>query len=97
MAWHHDAMSTDTKTSKIKKRPTDTNELANLIGRMATGEAPIEPPPEEKPKHEKNAAAVALGKLGGLKGGKKRAESMTAEERSEAAKKAARSRWGDKK
>ncbi len=42
----------------------------------------------------KNPAAVSLGRLGGLKGGKARAKSMTKKERSEAAKKAAEARWG---
>jgi hypothetical protein len=45
-----------------------------------------------KPK-EKNPAAVALGRLGGLKGGKGRAESMTAERRREIAQRAAKERW----
>ena len=44
----------------------------------------------------KNPAAVALGRLGGLKGGKARAESMTATERSKSAKKAAQARWEDR-
>ena len=39
------------------------------------------------------AAAVALGKLGGLKGGKARAEKLTAKKRKEIAKKAAKKRW----
>ncbi len=43
---------------------------------------------------EKNQAAVALGRLGGLKGGKARAAKLTPEERSEIAKKAAAKRWG---
>lgn len=42
---------------------------------------------------EKNPAAVALGKLGGLKGGKARAASLTPERRKEIAKKAAQKRW----
>ena len=41
----------------------------------------------------KNPAAVALGRLGGLKGGKARAASLTKEQRQEIAKKAAASRW----
>ncbi|MEX2286141.1 MAG: hypothetical protein WD648_03565 [Planctomycetaceae bacterium] len=41
----------------------------------------------------KNPAAVALGRLGGLKGGKARAKALTKEERSKIAKKAARVRW----
>jgi hypothetical protein len=43
---------------------------------------------------EKNPAAVALGRLGGLKGGKARANKLTAEQRSAIAKKAAAKRWG---
>jgi hypothetical protein len=46
---------------------------------------------------EKNPAAVALGKLGGSKGGKARAKNMTKEERSESARKAARARWDKKR
>jgi hypothetical protein len=46
---------------------------------------------------EKNPAAVALGKLGGRKGGKARAAKMTAEERSESARKAAKARWAKKR
>jgi hypothetical protein len=42
----------------------------------------------------KNPAAVALGRMGGLKGGKARAEGMTAKQRSASAKKAAKARWG---
>ena len=41
----------------------------------------------------KNAAAVALGRLGGKKGGKARAAKLTAERRSEIARKAASARW----
>jgi hypothetical protein len=43
--------------------------------------------------HEKNPAAVALGKLGGSKGGKIRAAKLSAKRRSEIARKAARARW----
>ncbi|MBA7695032.1 hypothetical protein ES703_103649 [subsurface metagenome] len=43
---------------------------------------------------EKNPAAVALGRLDGLKGGKARAEKLTPERRVEIAKKAAMARWG---
>jgi len=47
-------------------------------------------------KKEKNPAAVALGRLGGLKGGKARAEVLSARRRKEIAQKAARSRWKSK-
>jgi len=44
-------------------------------------------------KRKKNAAAVALGRLGGLKGGKARAQKLTAEQRRASARKAAVARW----
>ena len=69
------------------KRPRDPNQLAKLIVDMATGEAPPDPKPEKDP------AAVALGRKGGLKGGKARASVLSSEQRSEIAKKAAKSRW----
>ena len=46
---------------------------------------------------EKNPAAVELGRLGGLKGGKARAAKLTPEERSESARKAAKARWEKKR
>jgi hypothetical protein len=46
---------------------------------------------------EKNKAAQELGRLGGLKGGKARAEKLTKEQRSEIARKAAKARWGKKR
>jgi len=49
--------------------------------------------PEEKPKPEKNPAIVALGRLGGLKGGKARKEKLSPERRKEIAKNATKSRW----
>jgi hypothetical protein len=72
---------------KRPRRPRDPNELAFQVFQEAIGEAL--PPPER----EKNAAAVALGKLGGAKGGKARAANMTPEERRESAMKAAKARW----
>jgi hypothetical protein len=72
---------------KRSRMPRDTNQLASLVVGLATGEAPAEP------ETGKNPAAVALGRLGGLKGGKARAKSMTKKARSEAAKKAAKARW----
>ena len=49
---------------------------------------------EEATKAGKDPHAVALGRRGGKKGGKARAAKMTPEQRSEAARKAARARWG---
>ena len=72
-----------------QKLPTDLNKRAKSIVDIATREDKD----KETPPVEKNAAAVALGRLGGLKGGKARAESLTAKKRSEIAKKAAAARW----
>ena|SRR5260370_652280 len=62
------------------KRPRDPNQLAKSIVDIATGQAPNVPPDDKDP------AAVQRGRLGGLKGGKARAEKMTAEERKASAK-----------
>lgn len=73
-----------------KKPPTDPNQLAAFIVAQATGQEPTE---EKPPVPEKNPAAVALGRLGGQKGGPARAKKLTAVERTEIAKKAAQKRW----
>lgn len=75
---------------RSRKRPRDVNQLAHLIGDIATGQVEDTEP---EPEREKDPAAVALGRKGGLKGGKARAAKMTAEERSAAAKKAVEARW----
>ncbi len=68
----------------------DINQLAKFIVDETTNEdKPIEP-------QDKNPAAVALGRLGGLKGGKARADSLTPERRKEIAKIAAQTRWINK-
>lgn len=72
-----------------KKRPRDANQLAKYIVDLSTGE--IDESEIKEPK--KNPAAVSLGRIGGLKGGKARAASLTPAERSAIAKKAAQSRW----
>ena len=74
-----------------KRSSRDLNETAFSIVQQVTGQAPREPRPEPKP--EKNPAAVALGRLGGLKGGKARAASMTAKQRYAIASNAASERW----
>lgn len=74
--------------NRSSKRPRDVNQLAKLVADLATGQV-------ELPKTDdgKDPAAVALGRRGGLKGGKARAKTLTAERRAEIARKAARSRW----
>lgn len=73
---------------RSSKKPRDLNQLAARIVGEATGE--IEP---LDPNEGKDPAAVALGRKGGLKGGKARAEALTPEQRSEIARKAAKARW----
>jgi hypothetical protein len=60
---------------------------------MNIQELPRETTAETMPPHVKNPAAVSLGRLGGLKGGKARAAKLSAKKRSAIAKKAARARW----
>lgn len=76
---------------RSRKPPRDVNELGAWIVDRATSDEP-----EPDPDAGKDPAAVALGRKGGLKGGKARAASMTPEQRSEAARKAAQSRWSKK-
>jgi hypothetical protein len=73
---------------KRSKMPRDPNQLAKMIVDMATGSAPAEPA-----KPAKNPAAVALGKLGGIKGGAARAKALSSKRRKEIAKRAAKLRW----
>jgi hypothetical protein len=76
---------------KRPRRPRDPFQLAHQVFQEAIREAP---PPQ--PEREKNPAAVALGKLGGAKGGRARAARMTVEERRASARKAAVARWKKK-
>lgn len=69
----------------------DINQTAFSIVQQATGQIPKVAPPAEPQK--KNPAAVTLGRLGGLKGGKARADSLTPAKRKAIAKKAAKARW----
>jgi hypothetical protein len=75
----------------LPKRPRDPNQRAFQIVGELTGT--LEPLPPKSTGPPKNPAAVALGKLGGSKGGKARAASLTPEQRREIAQKAARKRW----
>lgn len=75
--------------AKKPTRPRDTNQLAKSIVDIATGETKD----ESSPSDELKAAAAALGRKGGLKGGPARAKALSARKRSEIAKKAAKARW----
>jgi len=71
------------KRDPKRKRPADANQRAKMIVDLATGDQ-SEPDPDE----------AKQGQAGGEAGGKARAEKLTAEQRSEIARKAARARWG---
>jgi hypothetical protein len=76
---------------KRSSRGEDTNQIAARVVALSTGQ------PSPKGVRRKNPAAVALGKLGGSKGGKARAKSLSPERRSEIASDAARKRWQSEK
>jgi hypothetical protein len=85
--WH-----TATMTAKRLPRPRDPIQLGKLIGDILTGQVEdAAPTPPDYP--NKDSAAVALGRKGGLKGGKARAEKMAPKLR-DIARKAAKARWG---
>lgn len=73
----------------MAKRKKDENQIAASIIQQLTEIAETAP--------GKNPAAVALGRLGGLKGGKARAEKLSPKRRKEIAQRAAVKRWGQKK
>ncbi len=79
-------------TDKRLPRPRDPVQLGKLIGDILTGQVEDRvTPPADDP--HKDSAAVALGRKGGLKGGRARADSLTPEERKKIAREAAKKRW----
>lgn len=79
--------------NRSRKRPRDPNQLAKLVVDLATGEKCDD---DRQPEAGKNPAAVELGRLGGLKGGRARAKNLTPERRSDIARRAAQARYGKK-
>lgn len=80
------------RSSNNDERLPDPNKLAFRIAKSLSGE-----PIDEKPADDtggKNPAAVALGRLGGKKGGAARAKALSKKQRTAIAKKAAAARWG---
>ncbi len=80
---------------KRRTRPRDASLRALDVVRHATEEPGPEPAAESQPVPQKDPAAVALGRRGGLKGGKARAAALSPEKRREIAKKAAAARWSN--
>jgi hypothetical protein len=78
--------------NRSSKRPRDLNSLAKFIEDMATGQVEM-----AKTDDGKDPAAVALGRKGGLKGGKARADALSKERRVQIAKEAAARRWENKR
>ena len=78
---------------RLKTRPHDPSQLAYRIMLESTGQAPKTEAPEAK---RKNPAGVALGRLGGLKGGAARVAALGPKKRSAIAAKAAKARWEKK-
>lgn len=72
---------------RSRNRPKDANQLGKLIAALSVGEV------EDVADSGKNPAAVALGRLGGKKGGIARAKSLSASKRKKIAKAAAAARW----
>lgn len=80
---------------KKKTPPKDVNVNAFEILQAITGEPAEEPTKKKKPADPaKNPAAVALGRLGGKKGGPARAKKLSPQKRKAIAKLAAKVRWG---
>jgi hypothetical protein len=77
-----------------RSRPRDPNQLAHQVFLESIGEAKREQKPVDP---AKNPHAVALGRMGGLKGGVARAAALTPKKRSQIAAKASAARWGKKK
>ncbi len=76
--------------AKRSSKPRDLNSMAAAI--VAQSVSDDVPDPDDG----KNPHAVALGRAGGLKGGKARAAKLTPEQRSEIARKAAATRWSQR-
>lgn len=83
-------MACDKRSMPKRSSKLDINQIAAQIVQAAT--EPAKPQAKEK-RRKKNPAAVALGRLGGLKGGKARAQKLTNKERKAIATKAANTRW----
>jgi hypothetical protein len=87
-----------TMPKRTSKPEPDPNQLAKSILDRATADAPaVSGHAANHGEPKKNPAAVELGRLGGLKGGKARAEKLTPKERTDIARHAARLRWEKKR
>ena len=74
--------------SRAPRRPRDTNQLAKFIVELSTGDAA-----DADPNAGKDPAAIARGRMGGLKGGAARKKALTKQRRKAIAAQAAKARW----
>lgn len=81
-------MSHDAAMPKHPKRPRDPSQLAKLVVDIATGNV------QDAPQASDKGPMASLGRAGGLRGGRARAEKLPEERRSEIASQAAKVRWG---
>ncbi len=79
--------------TRKKRKHIDLNKLAFQIVSEAIGQEPTKEDPAKSTIKEKNPAAVALGHLGGLKGGPARAKALSKKKRIKIARDAAKARW----
>lgn len=79
------------KAKSSKKRPADVNQLAHFLGKQSTGDQ------DEPSKTDISRVMSALGRKGGKVGGKRRMQTLTQEQRSQIAFKAAQARWSKSK
>lgn len=79
-------------TGKRLKRPRDPIQLGKLVGDILTGQVEDRAAPSKKDEG-KDPAAMALGRKGGMKGGRARADSLSPEKRTAIARAAAEKRW----
>jgi len=84
------------RSSKSRGTPHDFTVIARRVVEQAIGER-LDGSPLPDPYEGKHPAAVALGKLGGAKGGRARAESLSPAKRKAIARKAAAARWRETK
>ena len=79
------------KRNKQYRRPADINQLAHQLVNESTGESVVPPPTRE----QISAFMAELGRKGGKIGGKRRLKTLSPEERTRIARKAARKRWSN--
>jgi hypothetical protein len=79
------------------REPEDEVQAGFMAVHRLLGDLPAEPEPEQPARSLRSQILSELGREGGKIGGKRRAESMTPEQRRRSARKAAKARWANRK